>query len=62
MVFALAYLHLKLTDSKGKGQVKVIHALTETGRYSLNLHTICRKIIKEIASVIVTFADKIIFI
>ena len=32
--FSLAYLHLTLTDSKGKGQDKVMHVATETGHYS----------------------------
>ena len=31
------YLHLILTDSKGKGQVKVMHVSTETGHDSSDL-------------------------
>ena len=47
MGFLLAYLHLTLTDSKGKGQVKVMHVSTENGQYSSNLRKTFAKISKE---------------
>ena len=47
MGFILAYLYLTLTDSKGKGQVKVMHVSTETGHYWSERRKIFVKIIKE---------------
>ena len=47
MGFLLTYLHLTLTDFKGKGQVKVIHVSPDTGYYLSDLRKIFLKIIKE---------------
>ena len=47
MGLPLAYLHLTLTDFKGKGQVKVMHVSNETGNFSSDLRKRFPTIIKE---------------